>query len=289
MALLLPLAERVARVALRRRGFTTRTLDLGDASIHVYEANGTGALPPIVILHGIGSAAAAFARVLAGLLPHASRIIAPEMPGHGFSPAPHGVMTPERLFDVMTRGLDRLLPGPAILCGNSLGGAVALHYALARPEKVMGLVLLSPAGLRLPASELEVLRRTFLFETNLDTRRFLERLYHRRPLLLPLLAREVRTHMSRPVVRHLLETVTPDHGLEPMELGKLSVPLLLVWGASERILPSVMLEGFREHLPKHAEFEHPEGMGHCPHLDAPARTVARIVRFARDVEQRQRG
>lgn len=52
-------------------------------------------------------------------------------------------------MDVMTEALDALLPEPAIVCGNSLGGAVALHYALARPEKVLGLVLLSPAGLGL--------------------------------------------------------------------------------------------------------------------------------------------
>jgi pimeloyl-ACP methyl ester carboxylesterase len=286
VALLLPLAERVARVALRRRGFGTRVVDLGDAGVHVYEAQGHGSLPPLVVLHGIGSAAAAFARVLAGLQRHASRVIAPEMPGHGFSPPPFGVMTPDRLVDTMTRALDRLVPEPAILCGNSLGGAVALNYALARPEKVQGLVLLSPAGLRLPASDLEALRRTFLFETDLDTRRFLERLYHRRPILLPLLAREVRANMSRPVVRHLLQTVTPNHGIEPSELRKLSVPTLFVWGASERILPSVLLEGFRAHLPEHAEIEHPEGVGHCPHLDAPARTVARIVRFASEVQRR---
>lgn len=261
-------------------------LQVGDVRLHAYEAVGPGTLPPIAMLHGIGSAAAPFARVLSGLLPHATRVVAPEMPGHGFSEAPHGVLTPERLMEVMTGALDQLLPEPAIVCGNSLGGAVALHYALNRPEKVVGLVLMSPAGLRLPARDLETLRRTFLFETNLDTRRFLERLYHKKPLFLPLLASEVRAHMSRPVVRHLLETVTPEHGLEPSELRKLSVPTLFIWGASERILPNVLLEGFREHLPAHAEIEHPEGVGHCPHLDAPARVVARIVRFARDIEAR---
>lgn len=286
MPVFLHLAERVARVALRRRGFSSRVLDAGDAQVHTYEAAGHGTLPNIVILHGMGSAAAAFTRVLGGLQPHFTRIIAPEMPGHGFSPAPTGKMTPERLVDVMTSALDQLLTEPAILCGNSLGGAVAIHYALLRPEKVRGLVLLSPAGLRLPARELEELRRTFLFESNLDSRRFLERLYHKRPLLLPLLAGEVRTQMARPVVRHLVDSVMPHHGLDPRELRKLSVPILFVWGASERILPDVMLEGFREHLPEHAEIEHPEGVGHCPHLDAPAKVVERIVRFAREAAEK---
>ena len=287
MPFLLPLAERVARVALRRRGFSSRVLAVGGAQVHAYEANGHGALPPLAVLHGIGSAAAAFARVLAGVQPHVRRVVAPEMPGHGFSPAPPFPMTPDKLMDVMTEALDALLPEPAIVCGNSLGGAVALHYALARPEKVLGLVLLSPAGLKLPAAELDELKRTFHFDTNRDSRRFLERLYHRRPPLLALLAREVRSQMSRPVVRHLLESVTPEHGLEPHELNKLNVPTLFLWGASERILPAVMLETFREHLPAHAEVEHPEGMGHCPHLDAPRHVVERIVRFAREVDAKR--
>jgi pimeloyl-ACP methyl ester carboxylesterase len=287
MALLLPLAQRVARVALRRRGFSTRILTVGEARVHAYEATGQGTLPPIAVAHGIGSAGAAFAAVLAGLQRHVTRVVAPEMPGHGFSPPLEGRLTAERLMKTMEGALDQLLPEPAIVCGNSLGGAVALHYAIARPDRVLGLVLLSPAGLRLPARDLEALRRTFLFETDLDTRRFLERLYHRKPLLLPLLAREVRAHMSRPVIRHLLESLTPDHGLEPADLKNLSVPILFVWGASERILPSVLLEGFRTHLPAHATFEHPEGIGHCPHLDAPERIVSRIIRFAAEVERKR--
>ena len=40
------------------------------------------------------AAGAAFAQVLAGLQAHATRIIAPELPGHGFSDTPTGVMTP---------------------------------------------------------------------------------------------------------------------------------------------------------------------------------------------------
>jgi len=285
MAVVLPLMERYARRVLTGRGFASRMLDVGDARIHVYDGPGRGPLPTVVVLHGIGSAGAPFARVLAGLQAHATRVVAPELPGHGFSDPPSGVMTPDRLTETMIRALDALLPEPAIVCGNSLGGALALAYALERPEKVRGLVLLSPAGLKLPESELAELRRTFSFDSTRDTRRFLDRLYHRTPVLLSLLASEVREQMARPVVRHLLETVTPDHGLEPKELARLSVPTLFLWGASERILPDLLLEGFRAHLPATATIEHPEGYGHCPHLDAPADVVRRIAAFGASLNE----
>lgn len=279
MAFFLPLLERYARSVLVRRGFESRMLDVGDARIHVYDGRGRGPLPTVVLLHGISSAGAAFAQVLAGLQAHATRIIAPELPGHGFSDTPTGVMTPDRLTDTMIRAIDALITEPAIVCGNSLGGALALAYALERPEKVRGLVLMSPAGLKLPESELAELRKTFSFESTADARRFLERVYHRKQPLMSLLASEVREQMDRPVVRHLLETVTPDHGLDPKELARLSMPTLFLWGASERILPDVLFEGFRANLPESATIERPQGHGHCPHLDAPADVVRRIAAF----------
>jgi pimeloyl-ACP methyl ester carboxylesterase len=45
------------------------------------------------------------------------------------------------------------------------------------------------------------------------------------------------------------------------------------------LLPASSLAYFRRHLPGHVVIEEPEGFGHCPHVDAPARLARRIVDF----------
>ena len=81
-----------------------------------------------------------------------------------------------------------MLDEPAIIYGNSLGGALAIKYALHRPALVRSLVLVSPAGALLPDAEWEALVKTFNVTSPLEARRFLAPLYHRPPWFLALRA-----------------------------------------------------------------------------------------------------
>ncbi len=283
MAAILSLAEKLGRFALRRRGFESRAVRTCVGNVHAYVAPGDGPIAPVVMMHGIGSAATPFGPVLARVRKHARRVTAPELPGHGFSDVPTMRMTPDLLTDAMREALDQLIDEPAVLCGNSLGGAVALRYAIDRPAKVRALVLVSPAGARFSEAELDALRRSFAVGNDRDTVAFLERLYHRPPWFVPLVAGEVRELMHRRVVRDLLLTATPEHAPTAAEIGAITAPTLLLWGQSERLLPATGLAYFRANLPPHAVIEEPQGVGHCPHFDDPAALAARIVAFARSV------
>lgn len=283
MARWLPAAERLARFALHRRGFESREVATRLGPVHAYEARGRGALPPVVVLHGIGSAATPFGPVLTRLVGDVRRVTAPDLPGHGFSPPPAQRMTPELFGEAVTEALDALIDEPAIVCGNSLGGALALRYALDRPAKVRALVLISPAGARISDAELDALRGAFEHTSKADTVAFLGRLYHRRPWFAPIVAGEVRELLRRPVVTELLASATPDHGPSPAELASLTLPVLLLWGRSERLLPPSALAYFRAHLPPHAVIEEPPAYGHCPHFDDPVGVAARVLGFARSI------
>jgi pimeloyl-ACP methyl ester carboxylesterase len=87
--------------------------------------------------------------------------------------------------------------------------------------------------------------------------------------------------MKRPAIRDILETSTLDDLPAPELLGGLPMPVLLLWGRSEHVLPASSLEYFRRYLPPQALIEEPVGFGHCPHFDDPARLAARVVEFAR--------
>jgi pimeloyl-ACP methyl ester carboxylesterase len=182
----------------------------------------------------------------------------------------------------MAGALDGVLDEPAIVVGNSLGGALALHYAITRPERVARLVLLSPAGARSTDEEWRQLVASFDMRSRADAVVFLERLYHRMPLVARLIAHELAdSTMNRPAVRQIFASATGDSAHPPEALAALPMPVLLLWGQSERLLPDSHFRYYREHLPPHALVERPRGLGHVPQGDSPLRVANRILRFAR--------
>ena len=277
--MVLPLLERGMRFGLRRSGVATTYLSTPLGRLHVYDAPGTGR-GTIVLLHGISATAAPFAPLIGRLRPDFARVIAIDLPGHGFSDATRVPLTPELLFDTMTAAIDELARGERItIVGNSLGGLVAARYAIRRPATVAGLILLSPAGAESSDAEWQALQASFRITSRREALAFVSRVSHRPPLISKLIAHELVGKTKQPAVRDLLETTTPDHALPGAELRALPMPVLLWWGKSERLLPASHLAWWRANLPPHAVIEEPDGIGHCPHLDAPARVASRIVSF----------
>jgi pimeloyl-ACP methyl ester carboxylesterase len=277
---LLSAVEHGARFVLNRNGFASRRVRTAAGLLHAYDAEGRGALPTTVLLHGLGSAATSFGPVLSRMRPHARRLVAPDLPGHGFSGAPSVRLTPDALFGAVRDALDALVTEPMILVGSSLGGALALRYALERPRRVFALALVSPAAARTSEEEWDALRDTFKIESATEARRLLARLYHRTPWYLPAFASGLRDVMQRPAIRDVVGAATLDDLPAPESLGALAMPILLLWGQSERLLPASSLAYLRRHLPEHAIIEEPAGFGHCPHFDDPARLATRLVEFA---------
>jgi pimeloyl-ACP methyl ester carboxylesterase len=276
---MLPYLERAAQLALNARGLASRRVQTHAGLLHVYDGPGQGRLPTTVVLHGIGSAATQFGRVLLALRPHVQRVLAPDLPGHGFSGVPPVPVSPELFFVALSELLATLTDRPLALVGNSLGGALALRYALDHPSRVRALVLISPAGAQMTPVEWQALLDHFRLETNADARKLLDRLYHRTPLYMPAFASGLRASFQRKAVADILAAVTPTDLPAPERLRALSVPTLVLWGRSERLLPASSLAYFRSHLPQHTQFAEPEGFGHCPHIDDPGRLARMIVDF----------
>jgi len=282
MATLLPLAEKVARSLLHRRGFASRFVATRAGRLHAYDAAGRGNLPATIVLHGLGSSGAAFARMMLRMQPYVRRIVALELPGHGFSDAPSEELTPELLFEVATHALDELTKEPILLVGNSMGGTVALRYAIDRPHNVRALGLLSPAGARGTESDLDDVKGAFGAKTPKEALALLRRIYAKQRWFLPLVALEFPELLARKSIRDIVASAETDHALTPEELQTLAMPVLLIWGRSERLLPARYLEYFRAHLPEHARIVEPESVGHCPHFDDPHGTADRLLDLARE-------
>ena len=114
-------------------GVPTYVVDAGDG-------------PPVLLVHGYGDTADGWRRVVPGLLP-GHRVVALDVPPFGRSGDPRANPLIDFFDEFFPALFEELELGPATVLGHSLGGAIALRLAIARPDLVERLGLVAPAGL----------------------------------------------------------------------------------------------------------------------------------------------
>lgn len=275
-------AERLIRRRLHTLGIHSRVAPTAVGDLHYYECDGGHDVPPLVVLHGFGASSTGFARVLAYLRTRLGRVVAPDAPAHGFSRVRVAPMTVDLAFAGLTELLLRTFDRPAVLFGNSLGGAFAIRFALEHPDRVRGLFLCSPAGAALDAQDFAGLTDHFRVRSLRHARRLVDSLTHRPAWYGPLVAPDILWRFGRGPLREVLESFQPAHMFTAEQVASLQPPTLVLWGRSERVLPPASLEFFRRALPGHVRFEEPDEFGHCPYMDRPYVLAQRIAEFVRD-------
>ncbi|MEP7361250.1 MAG: alpha/beta hydrolase [Chloroflexota bacterium] len=121
------------------------TMDTGD-QLHYLDWGGAGALPPLLLIHGLASTAWSWAPI-ARRLRSVTRVLALDLRGHGLSESPRtGYDFESMAFDALTvlsaNGFGADLDGPAAaVAGHGLGAAVAVTMANLRPASIAALAL----------------------------------------------------------------------------------------------------------------------------------------------------
>jgi pimeloyl-ACP methyl ester carboxylesterase len=274
--------QKAMRRVLVARGVESKVVSVSGQSVHMYELRGQGKGPPVVLVHGLGGSANGFAGMLFGMRRRFSRVLALDLPGHGFSSEYCGGPVCVRgQFDVLRDWCQQVVGEPAFVVGNSLGGAMVVNLAAEAPSLVRALGLVAPAGAALSQEATEALLASFAIETATEARALTRRLFHKPPLPLMLFATELRKFYVTPTVQALAaEARATRASLSPEVLRSLSMPVLLLWGGSERLLPAETLDYYRTHLPAHAKVQIVEGFGHVPQVERPDELVSHLVRFA---------
>jgi pimeloyl-ACP methyl ester carboxylesterase len=277
--------------------------ELESESLHgrsvTYARAGEG--PVLLLVHGIGGSYENWAEVIEPLA-RTHTVIAPDLPGHGGSAPGGGDYSVGALAANLRDLLIALGKDRATLVGHSLGGGVAMQFAYQFPEMVERLVLVSSGGLG-PEVSL-ILRAASLPGADLFISATAD------------LGRRVGSPVSRAlsaiglrpnadvaeVLRGYGSLVDPERraaflatvravigtgGQRVAATDRLylaeAVPVLIVWGAADRIIPASHGEDAHRHI-RGSRLEVFEDVGHLPQVEAPLRFVLTLEQFLAETE-----
>ena len=274
--------NKALRHVLVARGVESSMKVINGHPVHTYFVQGEGKGPPVIVLHGLGGSANGFYKTFFPLAKHFCEVWAPDLPGSGFSPLPPGgALKLEDQVKLLIAFIDEVVKKPVFLVGNSLGGAMALFAAHHAPDRLVALAVVSPAGARVSDERMRALLDSFEVKTTEQARALTKRLFHSAPLPMLLFSSQLKTMYASPAVRSAISEVKPSDVVTEEMLGNLKMPVMLVWGKSEKLLPYEGIEYFRAFLPKGAEVREVEGFGHIPQMEKPKELVAMLIEFAR--------
>jgi len=243
---------------------------------------------PLVFVHGLSGSWPNWLEQLA-VFAEDHRVIALDLPGFGHSPMPRETISMAGYAHMLDRLLDQLEIDAAAIVGNSMGGFIGAELAIAFPQRVERLVLVSAAGISthqprgsqrgMPA--LRRLERVLMASSawaasKSDTVAKRERLRdvalgvvirHPGRLDAALAAEQVRG-AGKPGFMQGLEAVI-DYDVRE-RLGEIACPTLIVWGDSDRLITVRDADVFAELIPDSRRVIFKD-TGHMAMLEHPER------------------
>jgi pimeloyl-ACP methyl ester carboxylesterase len=230
-----------------------------------------GAGDPLLFLHGASGAPV----VMPFMEKLAQRfdVLVPEHPGWGRSDEPEWL---ENIHDVAYFYLDFLKHldlEKAVVVGSSMGGWIAMEMAVRDTSRIKSLVLVSPAGIAAPG----VLPADIFL---LSPEELVKSLFFDEKLAQARLAQPEDVDISLKN-RHTTARLAWEPRLHDPHLGKwlhrIDVPVKIVWGRQDRILPVGFVDEYKRLLPR-ADIHILEKCGHLPHAEKADEFVEIVCR-----------
>ncbi|WP_417609258.1 alpha/beta fold hydrolase [Parasphingorhabdus sp.] len=278
---------RFLRNALRRRGkLVEKSIKVGDL-VWPYLEGGPADGEPLVLLHGFGGDKdnwAMYAPEMVGKY----RLIAPDLPGFGDNVRDMG-----RDYDMITQAarvrefLDAMGIKKCHMGGNSMGGFIALRFALDFPEYLLSMTLFNNAGV-VGSNESELQKDAVAGKNPLeihsadDVKRMLAFVAYK-PMKVPGQFRKIFYEdfaAHRDLLDKIFWTLVEDGTVKPLndQLGRVKTPTLIIWGRHDQLIDVSCVDVLESGIPN-AESVIFENVGHVPMIENPKGTASRHLEF----------
>jgi pimeloyl-ACP methyl ester carboxylesterase len=231
----------------------------------VYWRGGPNGAPVLVLLHGVNDQAGTWAAV-AGPLAKRFRLLIPDLAGHGESEPKTGPIPLPLILQQLDALVSDEASGLVTLLGNSMGGWVAILYALQHPDCVGRLILEDASGM---AWNITVP----LFPQTREQAVIALHAVNGPHAETPDWAIDVLLHPKSvaPMARVAQTGLIPY--LVDGRLGEIRVPTSLIWGADDGLLPVAYAEVLQKKIAG-ATLQIIDGAAHIPHRQQPEKFLA---------------
>ncbi len=259
----------MGRRTLRSAGLAGAAIDT-PAGRQMAFHGGTG--PVVVLLHGAGDQAGGWSRV-APRLAASFTLIVPDLAGHGESEPHAGPIDVPRILDGAEAVIERVADGRRVtIVGNSLGAWVAMLVAYRHPAWVERVVAVN-GGVITGRNE-----RARIVPRSVDeAREAMSQLRDPGSSPVPdfVLRDIVRQARSGSLARFVASAGTMGQWTLDGKLGSLRLPVVLVWGVSDQIMPLDYARRLLAELPD-AHLITLEKCGHIPQQECPEKLLAAL-------------
>ena len=208
-------------------------------------------------------------------------VYALDLPGHGGSSKNVGDGILVEFARALGGFMDVVTAPKAHLVGHSMGGTIALEFALAHPDRALSLVLIASGGLG-PEIDGDYIDGFLKAERRKDIKPHLEKLFANPSLVSRQLVDDILKYKRLDGVDLALRTIAAQFcpgGQQALvfrhRLGELSMPILVIWGGEDRIIPVSQAQG----LPGNVRTEIITGSGHMVQMEASAKVNRLISSF----------
>jgi pimeloyl-ACP methyl ester carboxylesterase len=248
---------------------------------HFTEINGLrvqfrvrGSGEPLLLLHGWGGSSLSFATTSVRL-EERFRVLAPDLPGFGFSQSPPGAWGATEYANLVAGLLVASGFGAVNVVGHSFGGLVATALATSRPALVQRLVLVASPVVRLPMDR--ALRSRIGGYARVKLVASLVPPFKDRILEWGRQKYGSEDYRNAGDLRPTLVKVLGEDWRDA--LPRVQAPALLVYGENDQDVPLAVAHAAMEALPEGARLVVMPGAGHFPFLDDPDAFVDTLTDF----------
>jgi len=255
-------------------------IQIGSHKIRYIEA-GSNSKRVLVLIHGLGASAERWEHVIPELSKKYT-VIAPDLPGFGYSDKPSLDYTPQFFAEFLSDFLETIGINRCSMIGSSLGGQIVAEYAMTYHKKIENIILVSPAGVMKHLTPALEAYATAALYPNPDTVSYAFQMMSGIDEEVPVnviddfIERMMMPNAKMAFMSSLLGLKNAD--IINHRLVNISASALVIWGENDPVIPIKYANDFVTSL-KDCQYIKMQNCGHTPYVEDPKRFTDSVLDF----------